>query len=567
MSYLLTNKIAKYCQIAIGIFCHSLLTLNTFSQSTLRVELEGVDSKYFLNKTFSSFSLADSALNSFHTSLMGDGYLLARLDTNQQVGVIQCKVNLGPRYTFEKSTFREQSLGPFELKYGKRKSLSAEAVAEEAKERLIFFENNGYPFASVVLDSLTNGKDSLHFIAHWSVNRGPLISLDDLIIKSEKALPNKYIINYLGLKKGKLYNESLLRGVSLKIKELAFIELAASPEVVFRNNKATVYLPLKRKKNNYFNGVIGLRPNETTGAVNVTGDVEIKLQNALNKAEDLHFMWKRLQPQTQDLFINTKIPIFVGLPLALDGTINIYRRDSTFSSVRLNGGIALALQGGNYIRFFFESNQTSRLGINTSQRFGDVNLRLFGMGYFYEKLDYKYNPRKGFSIAAEAATGNREVIENLETSNTLSREYYRLETKVAGYIPTWKRQTLALQATANRIFAENILVNEQYRIGGLRNLRGIDEESIFAEAWFLGTIEYRFLLDLNTALYAFYDHAWYSFKNDEQSLSDDPFGFGVGANFQTKAGIFTFNYALGNQFDNPILIRNAKISFGFRNIF
>ena len=121
MSYLLTNKIAKYCQIAIGILCHCLLTFNIVAQPTLRVELEGVDSKYFLNKTFSSFSLADSALNSFHTSLMGDGYLLARLDTNQQVGVIQCKVNLGPRYTFEKSTFREQSLGPFELKYGKRK--------------------------------------------------------------------------------------------------------------------------------------------------------------------------------------------------------------------------------------------------------------------------------------------------------------------------------------------------------------------------------------------------------------------------------------------------------------
>jgi hemolysin activation/secretion protein len=101
----------------------------------------------------------------------------------------------------------------------------------------------------------------------------------------------------------------------------------------------------------------------------------------------------------------------------------------------------------------------------------------------------------------------------------------------------------------------------------LRNIRGIDEESIFANAWAMASVEYRYLLDLNTAVYGFYDQGFYSFINDNIVTNDSPSGFGLGINFQTKTGIFTFNYALGNQFDNPVLIRNAKISFGFRNIF
>jgi hypothetical protein len=93
----------------------------------------------------------------------------------------------------------------------------------------------------------------------------------------------------------------------------------------------------------------------------------------------------------------------------------------------------------------------------------------------------------------------------------------------------------------------------------LRTLRGIDEETIFAQRWSVATVEYRFLPEENTAFYIFYDQAFYE--------NDQPFGFGTGINFQTKSGIFTFNYALGQQFENPILIRNGKISFGFRNIF
>jgi hypothetical protein len=44
-------------------------------------------------------------------------------------------------------------------------------------------------------------------------------------------------------------------------------------------------------------------------------------------------------------------------------------------------------------------------------------------------------------------------------------------------------------------------------------------------------------------------------------------GFGAGLNFETRAGIFAFNYALGKKNQNPIDFRAGKIHFGYISIF
>jgi hemolysin activation/secretion protein len=198
----------------------------------------------------------------------------------------------------------------------------------------------------------------------------------------------------------------------------------------------------------------------------------------------------------------------------------------------------------------------------------DVNSTIYGISTLREKLDYKFNPSKGYSLQIEAGVGNRKVLADLE-ANTQSQQnqLYRAESSVHFYLPIFKRQSLHLGLNGSTIITPNIYTNELSRIGGLRTIRGIDEESIFASSYAISTFEYRWIPELNTALYVFIDQAWYEQKSTDSFITDTPRGFGVGANFETKAGIFTFNYALGQQFDNPILIRNAKISFGFKNIF
>ena len=110
--------------------------------------------------------------------------------------------------------------------------------------------------------------------------------------------------------------------------------------------------------------------------------------------------------------------------------------------------------------------------------------------------------------------------------------------------------------------------NELYRIGGFRTLRGFDEQSIFASSYAIGTFEYRFLFEQNSAFILFADGAWYENNSvSSKYVSDTPYSVGAGVSFETKAGIFQLNYAIGSQFGNPFDFRTGKINFGLVNTF
>lgn len=109
--------------------------------------------------------------------------------------------------------------------------------------------------------------------------------------------------------------------------------------------------------------------------------------------------------------------------------------------------------------------------------------------------------------------------------------------------------------------------NELFRIGGLKSLRGFDEESIHATGFAIFTLEYRYLLEENSYLYLFGEGAYVENVSRNISEYDTPYGFGAGISFQIKAGIFSLSYALGSQKQNPIDVKGGKVHFGIVNYF
>jgi hemolysin activation/secretion protein len=112
-----------------------------------------------------------------------------------------------------------------------------------------------------------------------------------------------------------------------------------------------------------------------------------------------------------------------------------------------------------------------------------------------------------------------------------------------------------------------LLRNELFRIGGLTTLRGFDEESIFASAFAVSTVEYRYQLEQNSWFFVFTDVAWYENSAKDSWDTDTPYGFGTGVTFETRAGIFALTYALGSRYQQPIQFRSGKIHVGFVGLF
>ena len=560
------SKLMFLCSfLLIGEYCISQKT-----DSTWTIIWEESSSNK-ITKTTENKSLADSIIQTLYSDIVGQGFLDAQLDTIESQHSIFVKIEKGQAYCVGENKFS----GNVDLtNFVQRKTaqngenLSPSTIEKSPKIVLEYLQNVGYPFAQIRLLQIANTNENGCYDIDWAIDKGPLIKIDSLVIRSNEKVPSKYIENYCDLDPGEVYDESKLKALNLKLQEIAFLKILRAPEVLFHENKATVYIFCERKKSNYFNGVVGIRPDENSDKVNITGDVEIKLQNALNKGEDINLNWKRLQAQTQDLSVNTRIPFLFSMPVGVDGLLKIYRRDTTFSSTKANAGLLIPIGGSDYLKVFVEKNTTNRLSNLTALTLKDVNSTIYGLSISRSNLDYKFNPSKGYSIEIEGGVGKRKILaDSFDNSTTVSNPTYRVEANFNVYLPLFKKQSIHLGIGGSSLITDNIYTNELTRIGGLRTIRGIDEESIFASTYTVSTLEYRFIPELNTALYLFVDQAWYEQKSTDAFVTDTPRGFGVGANFETKAGIFTFNYALGQQFDNPILIRNAKISFGFKNIF
>ena len=500
---------------------------------------------------------SDSALISLH---VGNRYQFGRIDPGNVPQDVLRKVG------FKEQQFLETSLS------GKR--LNA------LKKRVIrFYENRGYPFAQVRLDSIEMIDDRL--TATLNLEKNQEFRIDSIIIKGNARIKPKYLQNYLGIKPGNAYNESRIQPISTRVKEIAFVNETKAPEVVFGDGKADVYVYLDKKRASQFDGILGVLPSsEEPGKVLVTGELSIKLLSAFKRGELIDLSWRKMQARTQNLNVHLAYPFLFNTGFGLDGTFELYKRDTLYLNLRGVIGVQYHLIGNDHIKIFADIRNTNVLATSTLLSTATLNpdnvdsrTQLYGFGYKMQRLDYRLNPRKGFDLYAEASAGAKKIIPDATVEEIrydgLKRNSFQLNAvlRAAYFIPIPNRSTIRISANGGYMRSDNLFESEAFRIGGLKTLRGFDEESIYATMFGIGTIEYRFLLDPNSYLFAFFDGAYYENRATNKRVTDRPFGFGLGISFFTKIGVFSLNYALGKQFKNPIDFRAGKIHFGVVSYF
>jgi outer membrane protein assembly factor BamA len=405
------------------------------------------------------------------------------------------------------------------------------------------------------------------------------IKIDSVIIKGSSKISPYFLNNYLGIKAGQPYQENKILAIENRIKELPYIKSLKPYEFTFTPTQSKLVLYLDNKKANQFDGVLGFLPSEKTGRIEFTGQAHLKLQNALNRGELIDIDWRRLQLNSRDIKAKLSYPYLINTPLGLDLNFKLFQRDTIFIDVTQNAGIQFLLSGNNFFKVFVNNRNLSLVSTNGLELltslpdYADVKNLTYGIGVKHEKTDYRFNPRKGYKVTSNIATGTKTIEKNPKINETLYENInlkttlYNGDLQLDFYIPILKQSTINVGLKAAGMQAENIFLNEAFRIGGNNSLRGFDEESIYATSYCIGNLEYRFLFEQNSYLFLFGNGAWYELNTENEYVNDLPYGFGAGVSFQTKAGIFSISYALGKQFENPILLRAAKVHFGIVSVF
>ena len=459
------------------------------------------------------------------------------------------------------------------------------------QEKLLdYAENHGYPFAKVWLDSILINKGRV--AAQLMMDRGSLILVKELDLRGNAQISQVYMENYLGIAPGRPYNNQQVRQIRNRVQELPFLTLAEDPTVTFIEREATIQLPLEKKRASRFDFVLGVLPQNEAGrqlndrTVLVTGTFKGELQNQFGRGERIYASFEQLRPETQELELEFNYPFVLGLPFGIDFSFDLYKRDTSYLDLESDLGIQYLFEGGNYLKVFWNNRSSTLLTVDEARlqlqerlpQNLDVSNAYFGLEYALQELDYRFNPRKGWSVRLRGGAGVKRIERNnrilelgygeLYDTLELRSFQYKLSGQIEGYLPLFNRSTLLGRLRGGAVFSEApVYFNEQFRIGGNQILRGFDEESIFATRYALSTLEYRLLIGQNSYLYAFGDVAYVEDVTPVKDVTDWPYGFGAGISFETSAGVFGVSLAYGKQLGNPIDFSAPKVHFGYVSLF
>ncbi len=466
---------------------------------------------------------------------------------------------------------------------------------EKSRERLIaYLENNGYPFASVKLDSIRFDPDGIR--AKLQIEKGPLYKIDSILVTGDVKIRNHFLRKYLEIDKGSIYRKDKLEKISTRLLELPFLKESRNWDMTMLGTGSTLNLYLEPRKSSQVNVLVGFLPDNTQlgGKLLLTGEANINLKNALGGGETIGVNWQQLQVKSPRLNLAFSQPYIFRTSLGLDFSFDLFKKDSSFLNLNTQIGIQYLVSSRQSGKVFFQQLTTNLLTVDTNQvkatlklpQFIDVSTSNLGIDYQFNNTDYRFNPRRGNDIGITFSGGLRRIRENANVTSlktdingndfnfsslydTLQPKVYifRLKGYAAHFFKMSKQSAIKASLQGGWVQSKDIFKNEIFQIGGYKILRGFDEESIFATYYAVSTLEYRFLIGLNSYLFGFTDFGYAGNNSFTEKMDHSYLGLGLGIAFETKAGIFNLTYAAGKRNDLNLNLRQSKIHFGFVSLF
>jgi outer membrane protein assembly factor BamA len=581
------------------VFCQDTAT----SQYRLIINYADKDSSFnagalHLQTSFVNQVQCIDYVNNLVPKLNKEGYAAASLDEMSiDSAGIQIRLYVGQQQNWIKlsaDSIEKKAIGEsgfIEEKFNK-KQFNFNEVQQLKEQLLKYYEKNGYPFASIYLDSIHLLDKTIE--GTLRVNKGPLYHIDSIRIIGKVKIADHFLQRYLGIPNGSIYNRERLEQVDKKILELPYVQSQQPSELLMLGTGSVLNLYLQPKRSSQVNFLVGFLPaNNQTNKLQLTGDVNLNLKNSLGKGETILLNWQQLQLQSPRLNIGYQHPYIFKSAFGIDFSFGLFKKDSTFLQLNAQLGIQYLLSANQSGKIFLQSLGTTLLGsgVDTNQikitkqlpPNIDVSSINIGLDYEWNNTNYRLNPRSGNEFQLVTSAGiktirkNNDILsiadpsfkyESLYDSLKLKSYQWRVKVTAGHYFPAGKRSTIKTIFNAGIFSSQRIFRNELFQIGGFKMLRGFDEESIYATRYGVFTAEYRYLVGLNSYLFVFSDAGWVKNKFQDVNTNNTFISAGLGLLFETKFGLLNMSFAVGKRDDvNFDLRRASKIHFGYINYF
>ncbi|NLN73443.1 MAG: BamA/TamA family outer membrane protein [Bacteroidales bacterium] len=488
-------------------------------------------------------SLSSMAQNSIDTNIVQQQYVIVNsLEFNPLKNKAQVSKN------------REIILG---------KKISIEEYFASCNYIIEWYENNGYPFANIQPKDIEY-KDNT-FEMNLDIESNNHYKFDSIIVKGDVKISDSFLRNYFQIHKKKSYSEKLISNIERQANQLIFASMSTPAEVIFTIDECHTYLYLNKRKTHSFDGIIGFVPaDENSKSIKLTGDVKLKLNNIFARGESLAFEWRSYESSSQDLFINTSLPYIFNTPFGSTVNFKLDKKDSSFIKQDFQAGINYYFSALNHISLFYRNESSSAISANNQYDYSNFKANSYGLQILFDKLNEPILPTNGYKIISSVAYGK---MKRIKSENKENMDKYNFNFDIPFYRRIYKNFIFHSQLSGSANFPTKLHENEMERFGGFGSLRGFDQNVFSANLFAILNTEFRFMLERYSYLSIFWNGAYYE-KNAINSYSSDfPWGLGAGIAFNTPAGIFSLQYAIGKEQNNPFDFRSSKIHFGITGMF
>jgi outer membrane protein assembly factor BamA len=539
------------------------LNLKIVGKDSLETKI--IDSLSY-QKTFKDFKSLSKEVDTFLLRIQKAGFIEAELiSTNKKHdSYYLSKIHLNSRFCtiyiyVPKNTFSETLLRSVSTDVSQSYFTLPISILDETLEYLNSeLAKQGNPFSSIKLVNISK-QDEKSLRADLSFETGESRTLDKIIVKGYEEFPERFIKHYLKLKPGINFSLEDINEKTEALANLPFARQLKTPEVLFTKDSTTVYLYLERVKSNNFDGFLGFGTNESSGRLEFDGYLNLALRNNLKSGESFYLTYKSDENEQRTFDVNLELPYLFRSVIGANINLNIFKKDSTFNTVKQNFGLFHQLDSKHRIQAEVNHVKSNALLETQTEIIEDYTSNFLNLKYSYQVLNiqnFLFPIKTRFNI--DLGVGSRE-----ERSIKMNQQLYKFRASNIFFLNL--KNSFFINLEGSGLFSDNYLNNELFRFGGINSIRGFEENSIPASLFGLFNSEYRLTLNNSIYIHSIIDVAYY--ENDIDNLKKKIFGLGFGFGILTKAGLLRMNFANGKTEDSKIKLSNSKIHLSLRTIF
>ncbi len=525
---------------------------NLILAQDLELELKAIDSienhiiqKVEFKKDHKNSESISIELLTISERFKREGYFLNKTDSlvafnNKRIAYLTLgkKINIAILNIYDsKKTYKRKITPINELEY------FIESISNNEEEK-------GNLFSETKLSNITLKKDTLFADVH--IKKSTKRNIDKVIIKGYPEFSKKNLLHFLNINTNNTISNDKLEQISRNTKRLNFLSEIKSPEILFKKDSTLLYLYIKKRKSNSFDGIINFTSKEDEKGLLFTGHLKLDLNNIFNTGENVNLTWEANGEERQNISLSTELPYIFNSPLSTELNFKLHRQDSTFSTSSFNSKFLYNINNKLAVGLSYDSESSKNTLVNEI----DGNLLNFNNNFIGISINYTNSLKNKFDFNLNPSIGNR-------TSENIKTNQYKLYYNTSYTYNINSRNAIFLRNVTSLLFTKDEITNELYRIGGANSIRGFNEEEIFTSKYSFLNFEYHYFTSQKSYFYSISD---FGFTNSNFS-SEQLIGLGLGYSFSHKKNLINLSTVVGKKIKNQFDLNNSKIILKFLTFF